>query len=191
MQCNAFKGEPSLAVTAGGGRRVLPFLWGKSEDLGMIGVHHEGRFYELVPWAGQTSWSVDAWGRWALAAENDDVVCELVVECPDQPGQVLRAPTEDGGLQPFCRDSMLAHATLSLWEKNPNGSRGTPIVDAATSDVCGVEVGGGPWWGPWEGTSRMRQPLRLLLRGPRRARSWWRARRRGGAGVSARRKAAP
>lgn len=48
-QCNSFDGHPELAVTAGGGRRLLPFF-GKTEDLGMIGIHFNGTFYEAVPW---------------------------------------------------------------------------------------------------------------------------------------------
>ena len=52
VQCNAFENYlGNLAVTAGGGRRKLPFM-GKftTEDLGMIGIHYNGTFYEAVPW---------------------------------------------------------------------------------------------------------------------------------------------
>ncbi|KAL9188307.1 hypothetical protein ACHAXT_006685 [Thalassiosira profunda] len=66
-QCNSFYGEPDLAFTAGGGIRQLPFsfLPGKqTETLGLIGIHYEGIFYEIVPWTGEMEWEVWPWGRW-------------------------------------------------------------------------------------------------------------------------------
>ena len=52
VQCNSFEGYSGrLAVTTGGGRRKLPLLGKfKTEDLGMIGIHFDGEFYEAVPW---------------------------------------------------------------------------------------------------------------------------------------------
>ena len=41
-----------------------------------------------------------------------------------------------------------------------------PIVDRAVSSQCAVEVGGGPWWDTWKGTSRMKQPLKGLVKLP-------------------------
>lgn len=55
-QCNSFDGYDQLSVTAGGGVRKVPF---GTENLGMVGIHHNGTFYEAVPWAnGYMDWYV-------------------------------------------------------------------------------------------------------------------------------------
>jgi hypothetical protein len=91
-------------------------------------------------------------------------------------GTIVRAPTAEHGLAPFLRDSTKAKATFSLWKLNPNNSsqrlsweEGGCLVDRAISPaLCGVEVGGGPWWEGqgWQGQSRMKQPARALVRLP-------------------------
>jgi hypothetical protein len=44
-------------VVAGATRGILG-LPGIEEDVGMIGLHHAGVFYELVPWTGEVQWEV-------------------------------------------------------------------------------------------------------------------------------------
>lgn len=39
-------------------------------DIMQIAVHHEGVFYEFVPWNGVVSWEISPWGHWCLSAEN-------------------------------------------------------------------------------------------------------------------------
>lgn len=34
------------------------------EDVGLIGIHHRGRLYELNPRDSELRWEVDPWGRW-------------------------------------------------------------------------------------------------------------------------------
>uniref|UniRef100_A0A7R9WVA5 Uncharacterized protein n=1 Tax=Craspedostauros australis TaxID=1486917 RepID=A0A7R9WVA5_9STRA len=119
-------------------------------------------------------WDVSAWGQWKLSgrctdAKNDKVFeAEVVAVCSQDAGVVLRAPTQDEGLEYFCKDSFLAQTTLSLWELEYDATskeyrRGEVIIDKAVSSQGAVEVGGGPWWSPWRGVSRMKQPMKFLV----------------------------
>ena len=147
----------------------------------MVSVHFNGKFYEAVPWTSTMTWDVDPWGRWAFkgrCTEKNGVphlcfeVEVLVTMDPDEyPGVALRAPTEDLGLAFFCKDSFYGNILLSLYELELIGSdyvrkNAPPIIDRATSPRCGVEIGGGPWWSSWTGTSQMKQPMRSLVRLP-------------------------
>ena len=108
-QCNSFGEEyPDLAFTAGGGIRQLPFsfLPGKrTETLGLIGIHYEGHFYEIVPWTGEMEWEVDPWGRWEFKGRCTDAKQERqfeaeIIATTDEgvSGVKLRAPTKDQGM---------------------------------------------------------------------------------------------
>jgi tocopherol cyclase len=143
----------------------------------MVSIHYNGSFFEAVPWTGDMSWEVSPWGKWILRGRCTSghrlFETELTAICDRSPGVVLRAPTEKDGLVYFCRDSFLADVTLSIWplqwsEEAKDYVRGsaTPIIESATSRQGGVEVGGGPWWDVWKGTSRMRQPMKALVRIP-------------------------
>jgi tocopherol cyclase len=142
FNCNAFEGTDDLALTAGGGRRqVLAWM----ESVAMVGIHHGGKFYEFVPWNATVSWYVEPWGYWYMQAERSDYVVELT-GTTTLPGIELRAPTPNG-LVYCCRDTALGNVTLKLWQKR-GFSR--DLLLSATSDQCGLEVGGGPWEGVWE-----------------------------------------
>ena len=155
VQCNSFVGYPDLSVTAGGGIRELPLLGGRTESLGLLGVHYGGRFYEAVPWTGDVGWRVEPWGRWELRGrciEGDRTFeVELTATCDGHPGLPLRAPTKDRGMQYFARDTFYADMTLTLWElQRDEGKKRLvrvepPLIDGAFSPQGGVEVGGGPW----------------------------------------------
>ena len=140
LNCNCFADEPDLALTAGGGRRGV--LWWM-ESVAMIGIHHQGKFYEFVPWNSRVSWQIQPWGNWQMQAENDQYRVELMGTC-EAPGTPLRAPTEQG-LMFFCRDTMHGHVTLRLWKRD----RPQPIL-VAESNLCGLEVGGEPWEETWK-----------------------------------------
>lgn len=179
-QCNSFDGflgngrdrQNQLSVTAGGGTRKIPF--GQKESLGMVSVHHNGVFYEATPWVGDMTWSISPWGSWVMAGRCTGGVRPFEVELEaycDAPGVVLRAPTEYDGMQFFCRDSFLANVTLSLWElerdlDSNTFKRGRVIVDKAKSSQGAVEVGGGPWWSNWSDASKMKQPMKGMVRLP-------------------------
>lgn len=91
-------------MTAVGALRGLLGVPGVEENVGMVGIHHRGRFYEFLPNLGRLSWDVDPWGRWRI--EGCTRQYETVVEAwCEAPGTPLRAPTMDEGLAPFCRDS--------------------------------------------------------------------------------------
>lgn len=48
-----------------GARRGVLNLPGVREDVGLIGIHHQGLFIELVPWNGSIQWDIAPWGRCA------------------------------------------------------------------------------------------------------------------------------
>jgi tocopherol cyclase len=161
-----------LSVTAGGGTRKLPLLRSK-ESLGMVSVHYNGTFYEATPWLGTMEWDVADWGYWKMKGRctggKHKFYVELEAVC-DAPGVKLRAPTEKDGMVYFCRDSFLADVTLKMWElvRGDDGKEwvvGDLIVEA-TSSQAAVEIGGGPWWDRWKGTSIMKQPMKSLVRLP-------------------------
>lgn len=176
-QCNAFEGYDRLSVTTGGGTRNIPL--GRTEDLGLICVHYDGVFYEAVPWTGDMSWDVDPWGKWIMSGKCTsgerlfEVEFTAICDPNSVPGVVLRAPTKDNGLSYFCRDSFYAETKLSLWTLSWNKKTkkyervsGPPIIDNATSKHGAVEIGGGPWWDTWKGSSKMKQPLKGLVQVP-------------------------
>lgn len=49
-----------------GARRGILKIPGVEEDVGLIGIHWQGRFIELVPWNSEVSWEIDPWGRWKV-----------------------------------------------------------------------------------------------------------------------------
>jgi tocopherol cyclase len=138
FNCNSFTNETDLALTAGGGRRKV--LWWM-ESVAMIGIHHRGKFYEFVPWNSQVSWEIQPWGKWQMQARNFEFEVEIV-GTTDQPGTLLRAPTERG-LIFCCRDTIKGELSLNLRER-----QGKTILEAHSS-VCGLEVGGSPWDESW------------------------------------------
>ena len=158
IQCNTFGDEDCTAVTAGGGRRTLPFSLQASEDVAMIGVHHAGRFIEIVPWQGEVRWAVAPWGSWEMEGKAGDVTVKLEATA-DAPGTLLRAPTRDAGLTTVCRDTFEGRLRLRMWE------RGRLTLDLA-SQSCALEVGGGPWYEDWKGDAEMKEPLRSALQLP-------------------------
>lgn len=104
-QCNSFDNHLDLAFTAGGGIRQLPFSFPpgkKTETLGLIGIHYNGTFYEIVPWTGEMDWKVWPWGRWEFrgrCTNKSGMQFEAeVVAVTDVPGVLLRAPTKDEGM---------------------------------------------------------------------------------------------
>lgn len=99
-------------MTAVGALRGLLGVPGVEENVGMVGIHHRGQFYEFLPNNGSIAWDVDPWGRWRITART--ALYEAAVEAVcDAPGTPLRAPTIDEGLTPFCRDSFCG--TVSEW----------------------------------------------------------------------------
>lgn len=137
VNCNSFD-VPDLALTAGGGRREV---LGSPEAVALICFHHQGKFYEFVPWNAQVTWAVQPWGKWHLrGVKGDEEVVELTATT-NLPGTKLRAPTEEGLLR-CCQDTMRGEVTLTYKRKGQ-------VILQAQSSLAGVEVGGIPWDFPW------------------------------------------
>ncbi len=141
VNCNSFEDEPDLALTAAAGHRGV--LWWM-ESVGLIGIHHQGKFYEFGPGNARMSWEVFPWGHWQMQAETTEYIVELMATC-DRPGTPLRAPTQDG-LIFVCRDTMQGRLQLRLKKRH---RRGSTMLLQVSSSLCGLEVGGGPWNKPW------------------------------------------
>lgn len=139
IHCNSFRDESDLAVTAVGARRKV-LAW--EESVGLVGLHYRGKFYEFAPWNSQITWQVHPWGRWQVQARHPQWAIE-VVGTAHLPGTWVRVPTE-GGLAWCCRDTLQGRLQLTLRE------RSGPTLLAAQSQLCGLEVGGVPWDGPWQ-----------------------------------------
>ena len=142
IQCNAFDNEPDLTLTSGGGiRRVL----GWEESVGMVGIHHQGRFYEFVPWNGRVSWQVSSWGSWSVWAEQGDYAINLVGKTAEA-GVQVRVPTA-AGLEFLCRDTTRGQLSVKLWQ---TGGRSNRLILSASSQQAGLEVGGEEWTEVWQ-----------------------------------------
>lgn len=141
INCNCFTDQPDLALTAAAGQRGV--LWWM-ESVGLIGIHHQGQFYEFAPWNAEISWSVAPWGEWSMLAHNREYTVEVRASC-DRKGTPLRAPTQNG-LIFICKDTMQGQVTVTLKRHHAQGST---LILKAHSHLCGLEVGGGPWQVPW------------------------------------------
>lgn len=142
INCNAFDQHPDLALTAGGGKRGV--LWWM-ESVAMVGIHYRDKFYEFVPWNATVNWEIQPWGYWRMVAETAEYEVELT-GTTSHAGTPLRAPTQQG-LVFCCRDTMQGQVNLELREKGGLG-RSHPLLQAS-SNLCGLEVGGTPWNDVW------------------------------------------
>lgn len=138
LNCNSFNQKTDLALTAGGGIRQV--LWW-SEEVALIGIHYQGKFYEFAPWNSQVSWQVEPWGKWQLQGKS--VEYEVILTgTTNLSGTYVRTPTAKG-LVFNCRDTTQGKLSLIL-----SDCQGKTIV-TATSNLAGLEVGGAPWEKAW------------------------------------------
>lgn len=145
MQCNAFASEPSLSITAVAGvREVLMF----TENVGLIGIHHQGRFYEFFSTQTAFTWAVDPWGYWQMTAQSYQHKVVITGHATDA-GTWVRVPTQTG-LQFRCRDTTHGTLQVQLWECSALENK--RLIVEATSQLAGLEVGGGPWHERWTNT---------------------------------------
>lgn len=135
---NCFEHEPDLAITAVGGKRQR---LGSTEDVGLIGIHYKGQFYEFAPWNARIGWKVQPWGRWEMTADNGVWQVSLTGITTDE-GTWVRVPTEDG-LHFRCRDTL--NGFISLILRDCQGQ----IHLKARTRLGGLEIGGFPWDEPW------------------------------------------
>lgn len=141
IQCNAFTDHPHLSVTAVAGVREV-LAW--TENVGLIGIHYEAKFYEFFSPDCTFTWHVEPWGHWHLSAENDRYRVMLTGRATDD-GTWVRVPTREG-LQFLCRDTTHGELHMQLWRRSH--STETLMLETA-SQLAGLEVGGGPWDERW------------------------------------------
>ncbi|MEL6160775.1 MAG: tocopherol cyclase family protein [Cyanobacteria bacterium J06623_5] len=139
LQCNAFPQHSGLSITAAGGVRDV-LTW--QEDVGLIGIHYQGQFYEFLSTKARFTWEIEPWGYWQLAAQ-DYRYRTVVTGKTAGSGAGVRVPTRDG-LQWLCRDTTRGELRVQLWL-----IEGNELVLDATSQLAGLEVGGGPWCDRW------------------------------------------
>lgn len=139
LQCNAFSAAPSLSITAVGGIRDV-LSW--QENVGMIGIHYEGQFYEFVSTKTTLTWQVAPWGDWHMTAQDYQYRVEIVGHATDK-GALVRVPTLEG-LQWLCRDTTHGKLQVKLW-----CVRSHRLMIDTSSELAGLEVGGGPWDEVW------------------------------------------
>ena len=137
LNCNSFEHQSDLGMTAGGGIRQV--LWW-SEEVALIGIHYQGKFYEFAPWNSQVSWQIEPWGKWQLKGKSARYEVILTGDT-DLPGTYVRTPTAKG-LVFNCRDTTKGKLSLTLYD------RGKKIIEANTTQA-GLEVGGAPWDKAW------------------------------------------
>jgi tocopherol cyclase len=130
INCNSFQDETDLAVTAAGGTRKV--LWW-FEEVAIIGIHFQGKFYEFASSNSQINSEVKSWGKWEIKAYNDFYQVKLLGTTNIE-GTYVRVPTEKG-LVFSCRDTLKGQLTLELKYRN-----GKTIVQA-NSNLCGLEIG--------------------------------------------------
>ena len=139
LNCNSFEGCSDLAMTAGGGIRQV--LWWK-EEVALVGIHYQEKFYEFAPWNSQVKWRVEPWGRWQVEAVSDEFKVSLIGMI-EASGTYVRTPTAQG-LIFNCRDTTQGKIDLKL------SDRYGKIIVQASSNLAGLEVGGAPWDQAWE-----------------------------------------
>lgn len=130
INCHSFKEKKNLALTAAGGKRKV--LWW-FEDVAIIGIHYQGKFYEFASTKIQINSKI-SWGKWEMEAKNDQFKVTLI-GTTDLEGTMVRVPTEKG-LVFACRDTLKGQLSLELRQNNGQ------IIVRANSDVCGLEIGG-------------------------------------------------
>ena len=167
IQCNSFLNSPGTSVTAVGAQRGVLLLPGVEENVGLIGIHHRGAFYELNIRDSEIRWTVSPWGRWIFEGKSREWEAVVEAECSSTDGTPLRAPTATDGLAPFCRDSFAGIVTLKVWRAGGRSNGKEPIIDVVSEGKSGaVEVGGGPWWSDWIMEAKMSEPVKQLLNLP-------------------------
>ncbi len=141
MNASGFEQVPDLCLTAAGGTREL---LGWPQDVGMVGLHWQGRFLEWVPGQAEISWVVGPWGSWQIVARQGKYRIE-VTGATSEAGTLVFSPTSIG-MQQLCRDTTRGRIQLKLWRL----AGSVEVLELDTQTQLGaLELGGGPWIEPW------------------------------------------
>jgi len=144
LQCNAFTAMPGLSITTAGGIRDV-LSW--QEKVGIVGIHYQDQFYEFVSTKSPLSWRVEPWGEWRISAQTYQYRVEVVGRALDESAWV-RVPTR-AGLQWLCRDTTHGQLQVKLWALGDGSAGSERLIIDASSELAGLEVGGGPWDEVW------------------------------------------
>jgi len=68
-------------ITCPGARRGILQLPGVEEDVGMVGIHWQGQFIELVPWTGKVQVSVVSISQSSLTVMCNEMRSVIVISC--------------------------------------------------------------------------------------------------------------
>ncbi|MGD1905095.1 MAG: tocopherol cyclase family protein [Leptolyngbyaceae cyanobacterium] len=142
IQANCFTEYPDLTLTAAGGKRQV---FSQTETVGLIGLHHQGRFIDLSSLNAQLCWQVSPWGSWQMIAQNHRYRIVLQGTTEREPAPV-RVPTRKG-LQWHCWDTTRGQLTLQLWQQKNLAPK--KLLLEAKTNLAGLEVGGLGWTDPW------------------------------------------
>jgi tocopherol cyclase len=145
IQCNAFEGEPDLALTVAAGRRQV---LNRMETVGLVGLHYREQCLIWTSFQHEMGWQVQPWGHWRVTASNHRYRIEIEGRC-DAPPATVRVPTREG-LQCQCWDTTHGHLTLRLRTQPNAPASAPPLALDAVSDLAGLEVGGQGWEESWE-----------------------------------------
>ena len=144
LQCNAFADEPSLSITAAGGVREV-LVW--KENVAIIGIHYQGKFYEFASTQTDFTWQIDPWGFWQLTARSYRYKVVVTGKAMDE-GAYVRVPTKTG-MQFLCRDTTHGDLRVQLWKIDCAAQSKDRLILDETSQLAGLEVGGKPWETRW------------------------------------------
>ncbi|MDA0266174.1 MAG: tocopherol cyclase family protein [Cyanobacteria bacterium] len=144
VQANCFAEFPDLAFTAAGGRRQV---LGRTETVGLMGLHHQGELIALSSLDAQIHWQVSPWGTWQMTAQNHcyRIVLQGSTVLAPAPVQV---PTREG-LQWRCWDTTRGQLRVQVWKKQSASATAQLLIEA-TTNLAGLEVGGLGWETPWQ-----------------------------------------
>ncbi|MEE3719506.1 tocopherol cyclase family protein [Tumidithrix elongata RA019] len=137
IQCNAFPNHEDLSITVAGGIREH---FGIATQVAMVGINHQGKFYNFMPENSEIHCKIQPWGDWQIEASSKNQQVEIIAKTEDL-GTWIMVPSATG-LQYLCRDTTKGSLQVTL------KSQGQTIK--ATSQLAGLEVGGEPWSEPWE-----------------------------------------
>ncbi len=135
LQCNAFPNYPDLSITAAGGIREI---LGQKQDVGMIGIHYQGKSYIFLSTQDKLSFHIQPWGLWHMQAQSKNWQVEIIGETQSS-GSLVMVPTATGA-EFSCRDTAKGQIKLSLK---------TEQQIKATSNLAALEIGGRDWENPW------------------------------------------
>jgi len=138
LQCNAFLEHEDLSITCAGGiREVL----GNLTNVAMVGIHHDGEFYNFMPENSEIHCDISAWGEWRIQAINDLAQVQVIGTTADR-GTKIMVPTATG-LKFCCLDTAKGTIRLSLRTRS-----GKKLVIASSNNAA-LEVGGKFWDQDW------------------------------------------